>query len=167
MSDKSKQNPYAQAAGVYGQKAREGVDQRELEGQLLLKAANEIQTLHDRWDEATTEDIENILSYNRKLWMVFFDTAVENPDPGESRPLDLRNNIVNLCNFIFKRSIDIMAEPKKEKLRVLIDINREVAAGLMIKQAAAASSPGGKPANTASSEDAKKAPEGGFTDKSV
>jgi flagellar protein FlaF len=134
MSD-NKNNPYAQAAGVYGQKAREGVDQRELEAQLLLKAANEIQTLQNKWDEATTEDIENILSYNRKLWMVFFDTAAENPDPNEDRPLDLRNNIVNLCNFIFKRSIDIMADPKKEKLNVLIDINREIAAGLMTKPA--------------------------------
>lgn len=133
MSDNNKSNPYAQAAGVYGQKAREGVSQRELEGQLLIKAANEIQKLHDRWDEATTEDIDNILSYNRKLWMVFFDTAAENPDKSENRPLDLRNNIVNLCNFIFKRSIDVMADPKKEKLRVLIDINREVAAGLMSK----------------------------------
>lgn len=133
MSDNK--NPYAQAAGVYGQKAREGVSQRELEAQLLLKSANEIQNLQTRWDEATVEDIENILSYNRKLWMVFFDTAVENPDESENRPLDLRNNIVNLCNFIFKRSIDIMANPSKEKLGVLIEINREVAAGLMTKPA--------------------------------
>lgn len=135
MSDNNKNNPYAQAAGVYGQKAREGVDQRELEAQLLLKAANEIQNLHDKWDDATVEDIDNVMSYNRKLWMVFFDTAVENPDPSEDRPLDLRNNIVNLCNFIFKRSIDVLADPRKEKLKVLIDINREVAAGLMVKQA--------------------------------
>ena len=135
MSDTKNNNPYAQAAGVYGQKAREGIDQRELEAQLLLKSANEIKNLQNKWDEATTEDIENILSYNRKLWMVFFDTAIENPDENEGRPLDLRNNIVNLCNFIFKRSIDIMADPKKEKLGVLIDINREIAAGLMVKPA--------------------------------
>jgi len=136
MSSKNTNNPYTQATDIYGQQAREGVDQRELEGQLLSKAANEIQRLHDRWDEATTEDIDNVLSYNRKLWMVFFDTAAENPNPSEDRPLDLRNNIVNLCNYIFKRSIDVMADPKKEKLRVLIDINREVAAGLMVKPAA-------------------------------
>lgn len=124
-------NPYAQAAGKYGKSAKEGGDQRELEGQLLLKAANEMQRLHDRWDEATPEDIDNILTYNRKLWMLFFDTALENPD---DRPVDLRNNIVNLCNFIFKRSLDILSNPGKEKLRVLIDINRQIAAGLMVKQ---------------------------------
>ena len=60
---------------------------RELEAQLLLKAANEIQKLHDNWDQATPDDIDNILTYNRKLWMLFFDTAIENP---EDRPVDLR-----------------------------------------------------------------------------
>jgi flagellar protein FlaF len=133
MSDKNKNNPYAQASGAYGQQAREGIDQRELEGQLLIKAANEIQRLRDRWDEATPADIDDILAYNRKLWMVFFDTAVENPDDGDNISIDLRNNIVNLCNFIFKRSVDILADPKREKLNVLIDINREVAAGLIAK----------------------------------
>ncbi len=121
-------NPYAQAAGKYGKQAKETGDQRELESQLLLKAANEIQRLYDRWDEATPEDIDNILTYNRKLWMLFFDTAIENPD---DRPVDLRNNIVNLCNFIFKRSLNIVSEPSREKLRVLVDINREIAAGLL------------------------------------
>ncbi len=124
-------NPYTQAAGKYGKQAKETPDQRDLEGQLLLKAASEIQKLHDNWDSATPEDIDNILTYNRKLWMLFFDTAIENPD---ERPVDLRNNIVNLCNFIFKRSLNIMSEPSKEKLRVLVDINRQVAAGLMTKQ---------------------------------
>lgn len=127
-------NPYANAAGKYGKTAKETTDQRDLEGQLLLKAASEIQRLHDRWDEATPEDIDNVLTYNRKLWMLFFDTAIENTD---NRPVDLRNNIVNLCNFIFKRSLNILSEPSREKLQVLMDINRQVAAGLMTKPAAA------------------------------
>lgn len=123
-------NPYTQAAGKYGKQARETSDQRGLEGQLLLKAANELQKLHDNWDKATPVDVEDILTYNRKLWMLFFDTAIEEPD---ERPVDLRNNIVNLCNFIFKRSMNILSEPSPEKLNVLIDINRQVAAGLMTR----------------------------------
>lgn len=131
-------NPYANAAGKYGKTAKETTDQRDLEGQLLLKAANELQRLHDQWDEATPEDIDNVLTYNRKLWMLFFDTAIENTD---NRPVDLRNNIVNLCNFIFKRSLNILSEPSREKLQVLMDINRQVAAGLMTKPAAAQKQP--------------------------
>ncbi|MCB1538592.1 MAG: flagellar biosynthesis regulator FlaF [Rhodospirillales bacterium] len=131
-------NPHAHAAGKYGKTAKETPDQRDLEGQLLLKAANEIQKLHDNWDMATPEDIDNILTYNRKLWMLFFDTAIENPD---DRPVDLRNNIVNLCNFIFKRSLNILSEPSKEKLRVLVDINRQIAAGLMTARPKSADAP--------------------------
>lgn len=122
--------PYTQASNKYGKAAKETPDQRELEGQLLLKAAAEMQRLHDRWDDATPEDIDNILTYNRKLWMLFFDNAIENP---ESRPVDLRNNIVNLCNFIFKRSMNILSEPSREKLSVLIEINRQIATGLLTK----------------------------------
>lgn len=124
-------NPYAKAAGSYGKQAKETDDQRELEAQALLKAASELQKLHDRIDEATPEDVNNILLYNRKLWLMFFDAAVENPDG--DRPDPLRSNIINLCNFIFKRSVDIQADPKPEKIAVLIDINREIAAGLREK----------------------------------
>ncbi len=132
-------NPYTKAAGVYDKQKKETPDQRELEANLLLKSAAEMQKLHDRWSEATPEDVDNILTYNRKLWTVFFDTALENPD---DRPLALRNNIVSLCNFIFKRTIQILAAPEPEKLLVLIDINREIAAGLNTRpQAAGASAP--------------------------
>ena len=120
-------NPYSKAAGAYGQQAKSTEDQRELEAQALIKAAAEMQNLIDHWDQATAEDLENVISYNRKLWMLFFDAAAENQD---DRPLGLRNNIVNLCNFIFKRGIDILADPKPEKFEVIIEINREIAAGL-------------------------------------
>jgi flagellar protein FlaF len=60
---------------------------------------------------------------------------LENPD---DRPKALRENILSLCNFIFKRTVAILAEPDREKLLVLIDINREVAAGLQQSEAASA-----------------------------
>jgi flagellar protein FlaF len=110
MPHDPKNNPYSQATGVYGKQKQETPDQRELESHLLLKAASEIQVLYDRWDEATDEDINNILTYNRKLWTVFFDSAVENPD---DRPKALRENIISLCNFIFKRTLKILAERDK------------------------------------------------------
>ena len=66
--------------------------------------------------------------------MMFYDTALENPE--EDRPNDLRSNIINLANFIFKREIDIMSKPEKEKLNILISINRDIAAGLMAKEQA-------------------------------
>jgi flagellar protein FlaF len=127
MSHDPTNNPYTQAAGTYNKQNKATPDQRELESHLLIKSAGELRRLYDRWDEATVEDIDNILTYNRKLWTVFFDSAIENPD---ERPKALRENIISLANFIFKRTIQILADHDKEKLLVLIDINREIAAGL-------------------------------------
>ena len=126
-------NPYAQAAGAYDQNAQAHTpDQRELEGRVLLKAARMMKDLQDDWDNSTPDLIEATLKYNRQIWMMFYDTAMENPEG--DRPTDLRSNIVNLANFIFKREIEIMAEPTKEKFDVLININKEISAGLMEQQ---------------------------------
>lgn len=125
-------NPYAQAAHAYGDNAQKNSpDQRELEGRVLLKSAKMIKDLQDNWHSMAPDDLEETLKYNRQVWMVFYDTALENPEG--NRPNDLRSNIINLANFIFKREVEILASPEKQKLDVLVNINREVAAGLMSK----------------------------------
>ena len=135
-SSKHTNNPYAAAAGAYGTHAQKHTpDQRELEGRVLLKAAGMIQDLQDNWDNVNSDLLEQTLKYNRQIWLMFYDTALENPDNpgGAPRPNDLRSNIINLANFIFKRELDIMAKPEKQKLDILVNINREIAAGLLIK----------------------------------
>lgn len=128
-------NPYAQAAGAYDQNAQQNTpDQRELEGRVLLKAARMMQDLVSDWDNRTGELLEATLFYNRQIWMLFYDTALENPEG--NRPNDLRSNIINLANFIFKRELEILSNPQKEKISVLININKEVAAGLLAQQKA-------------------------------
>lgn len=125
-------NPYAKAAHAYGDNAQKNTpDQRELEARVLLKSAKMLADLQDDLDNATIEIIESTLKYNRQIWMMFYDTALENPD--NNRPNDLRSNIVNLANFIFKREMEIISEPTKQKFDVLININKEIAAGLMAK----------------------------------
>ncbi len=126
------QNPYAQAAGAYSDNAQKNTpDQRELEARILLKSAKMLADLQEGLDSANSELIESTLKYNRQIWMMFYDTALENPD--NNRPNDLRSNIVNLANFVFKREVEIMSSPEKQKFDVLININKEIAAGLMTK----------------------------------
>lgn len=147
-------NPYAAAADLYGAHAQKNTpDQRELEARVLLKATNFLRDLQNDWENMTREVLEETLKYNRQIWMLFYDTALENPEG--DRPNDLRSNIINLANFIFKRETEILARPDKDKLTVLININREIAAGLMSRPAGA-----GKPA-TQESADTKKPPSGG------
>ena len=126
----NKNNPYAQATSAYDTNAQVNAEsQREVEARVLLKSNRMLQQLIDGWDERPADLLEEVLKYNRQIWMLFYDTAIENKE-GE-RPNSLRSNIINLANFIFKREIDVLATPKKEKLEVLISINREISAGLM------------------------------------
>ena len=129
------QNPYAQAAGAYSDNAQKNTpDQRELEARVLLKSAKMLADLQEALEDANIELIESTLKYNRQIWMMFYDTALENPE--QNRPNDLRSNIINLANFIFKREMEIISDPTKQKFDVLININKEIAAGLMTKQTA-------------------------------
>lgn len=126
-------NPYAQAAGAYGTNAQKHTpDQRELEGRVLLKAAGMLKELQNNWAEVNSDILDSTLKYNRQIWMMFYDTAIENSEDNK-RPDDLRSNIINLANFIFKREMEIMADKDRSpaKLDALININREIAAGLM------------------------------------
>ncbi|MBI1300147.1 MAG: flagellar FlaF family protein [Alphaproteobacteria bacterium] len=123
-------NPYAKASGAYDSNAQTNAgNQRELEARVLYKSNKKMQTLLNDWDNRPKGLLEETLSYNRQIWVLFYDTAIENKDGG--RPNDLRSNIINLANFIFKREMEILADPKKEKLDILMSINNEIAAGLM------------------------------------
>lgn len=151
-------NPYASAAGAYGTNAQKNAsDPRETEARVLLKSAQFMTDLQNNWDQMTIEILHETLKYNRDIWMMFYDTAVENTEG--TRPLELRNNIYNLANFIFKREIDILAKPEKQKFDILISINRDIAAGLMegIRN---------NPIAAAPAPDMKNPPEGG-TDRSA
>ncbi|MCI5060237.1 MAG: flagellar biosynthesis regulator FlaF [Alphaproteobacteria bacterium] len=126
-------NKHAAAAGAYSSNVQKNTpDQRELEAHVLIKSAKFLQDIQNNWDDVTPEMLEETLKYNRQVWMIFYDTAIENPE--ENRPNDLRSNIVNLANFIFKRELEIISNPSKDKLDILININREIAAGLMASE---------------------------------
>lgn len=156
-------NPHASAAGVYGQHAQTHTpDQRELEARVLLKSAQFLQDLQNDWSNINPDVLEETLKYNRQIWVMFYDTAIENPEG--NRPNDLRSNIINLANFIFKREIEILAKPDRKKLDVLININREIAAGLMTKQkegTASQSNEQNAATPSAGSTDTKNPPSGG------
>lgn len=123
-------NPYAQATGAYDTNAKANAgNQREMEARILYKSNRQIQVLIDNWEDRQKDALEAALKYNRDIWILFYDTALENKDG--NRPNDLRSNIVNLANFIFKREMEVLADPKPEKLQILININNEIAAGLM------------------------------------
>jgi flagellar protein FlaF len=116
-----------QAASAYSQVARQTVSPRELEANLLSKSAANLQRLRDDWDNSPRAELSSALLFNRRLWTVFM-TSVTRED--SQLPVDLRQNIANLGIFIMKHSLALQAEPVPQKLDVLININRQLAAGL-------------------------------------
>ncbi len=116
-----------QAAKAYQQVGRQTTNPRDLEANLLSKSASNLQRLKDEWETQTRNDLSAALLFNRRLWMVFVSSATRDDS---TLPIDLRQNIANLGLFIMKQTLALQAEPVPQKLDVLININRQLAAGL-------------------------------------
>ena len=114
------------AAQAYSQTAMTGLSPREAEAAALMKSANQLQEAQKKWDEDQGE-VANALYFNRQLWILLTSAVA---DPENPLPLEVRNNVGNLGAFVFKQTMDIEADPAPEKLDELININRQLAAGL-------------------------------------
>lgn len=115
-------NAYASAARAN----QSVVSPRELEASLLIKAAVRLQAISDDWSLAD-RDLDEALNYNRKLWTLLVNAVVAEDNP---LPVGIKTNILSLANFIFNQTFRVSASPAPEGLRVLIGINRDIAAGL-------------------------------------
>ncbi len=128
-------NPYTHAANVYGNNAKAAtVDQRSLEGQILVKSAQQLENIQKRLQDGEVialNEIDDVLSYNRKLWTVF---ASESVNDEHLLPQELKNNIASLSIFVFKRTVEILSDLHPDKFGALIDINRNIASGLLKAQ---------------------------------
>ena len=114
------------AARTYGKVATQVANQRELEADLLLKAASRLKAIQDSWDQSKP-DLDDALLYNRKLWTIFLASATSSDNP---LPTDIRQNVANLGVFVMNHTLAVMSDPRPERLSTLININRELAAGL-------------------------------------
>jgi flagellar biosynthesis activator protein FlaF len=101
---------------------------RDLEASVLNKAALRLQDVQARWAEANlTERLDEALKYNQRVWS-FFQAEVSMPD--NPLPAEIKQNILALSVFVDRRIFEVMAYPAPEKLDILININRNIAAGL-------------------------------------
>src|SRR5437762_5381005 len=103
------------AAQAYGNVANKIASPRELEANLLLKAASQLQAVHDGWDGGKA-DLEAALLFNRKLWLIFTSSVTEGGSP---LPAGIRQNVANLGIFVLKQTMTLMTDPKRESLRSL------------------------------------------------
>jgi len=114
------------AAQAYSSIAKKTGSPRELEADLLLEAAARLQAVRDAWDSKRS-DLDAALVNNRRLWSIFVTSATSADNP---LPVNIRQNVANLGLFVFKQTMTVLIDPKPDNLVSLININRELAAGL-------------------------------------
>ncbi len=107
----------------------EGLSGRELEASVLTKAAEILEDAKGNWhNDDSHAYLDEALKYNQRLWTLFQAEMVED----ESRiPAGIRQNILSLSTFVDQRTFEVMAYPAPEKLDILIQINRNLAEGLL------------------------------------
>lgn len=115
--------------GAYEEVAVATLSGRELEATILNKASAQLQRIKDSWGAHDFEaELDQALKYNQQIWSFFQAELSSDENP---LPVDIKKNLLTLSVFVDKRTFEIMAYPAPEKLDILININRNLAAGLL------------------------------------
>ena len=119
---------HSNAAKAYQQINKITISGRETEARVLSEAANKLKYCIDNWNAtARGAQLDEALRYNQRIWSMFqSDLTCEN----HHLPRQLREDILSLSIFIDKRIFEVMAYPNPDKLKIIIKINRNIAAGL-------------------------------------
>ena len=101
---------------------------RELEAAVLTKGALLLAEAQQKWDSPERDQLlETALTYNQRLWSLF---QAELADPDNPMPEEIKTNLLVLSALVDKRIFEVMAYPAPEKLNLIINVNRNIAAGL-------------------------------------
>lgn len=126
---------YAKNLQAYEQESRQSVSGPELEAEVLTSTARQLAEIRGDWDAKDRDDrLFVALKRNQRLW-TFLQGELTNPE--HPMPIQIRQNLLNLSRFVDKRTFELMADPAPEKLKVLIEINKNIAAGLREQPASA------------------------------
>ena len=124
-----------------------GAGARQTEARALMETARTLADAQDNMDDISA--YRAALRLNWRLWTIFQSdvASAENPLPDE-----IKQNILNLSVFIDKHTVDALANPEVRKLKVLIDINRNIASGLITSPEGGDDGPTAPPQSPSSSE---------------
>lgn len=77
--------------------------------------------------------MRDALRLNWRLWTIFQADLSANED----FPVGIRSNILSLCQFIDKYTVQALIDPQPRQIETLVNINRNIAAGLLAGHQAA------------------------------
>ena len=101
---------------------------RETEARVLTQAAIKLKDCRDNWGaKDQDEKLDEALKYTQRIWSIFQGELSNEDNP---LPRQLKINLLQLSSFIDKRIFETMSYPSPEKLTAVININKNIAAGL-------------------------------------
>jgi flagellar protein FlaF len=102
---------------------------RTLEASVLNRAAARLAAVQQNWGAPDHEvELDEALRYNLRLWTLFQSELIAEGNP---LPLEIKRNLLSLSSYIDRRTFDIMSFPSPAKLDILININTNIASGLL------------------------------------
>jgi len=112
-----------------------GAAPQQAEAWALTTAARR---LSEAKTSGSADTILSAVRLNWRLWTIF-QANLSDPDCGV--PNEIRGNLLSLANFIDKRSVELLLDADPNKVDVLININRQIASGLLGDTRPAAAEP--------------------------
>ena len=126
---------YQAALKAYDSVNKSTMSGRDLEAEVLTKAALKLKECQDNWAKnGKGTKLEAALKHNQRVWTIL---QAEIGKPENPLPRALKLDLLRLSAFIDKRTLETIAYPQPEKLTILININHNIAAGLRTKPKAA------------------------------
>ncbi|MDP6717435.1 MAG: flagellar biosynthesis regulator FlaF [Pirellulaceae bacterium] len=111
---------------AYNSSQKLGASASQTEARALLETARRMAVAKERMEDL--DEYRAALRLNWRLWTIFQADVASDENP---LPPGIKANILSLSVFIDKHTVGALTEPEERRLEVLININRNVAAGLM------------------------------------
>jgi len=123
--------PYGKPTAAYSNVPRGG-SPTHTEAWAMTEAARRMAVAVAAYDQDRTKDnlnkIRDAMRLNWRLWTIFqADLTTER----SSVPADLRIGMLTLCQFVDTHTVSLLGDTRPEKVLTLIEINRNIASGLL------------------------------------
>lgn len=119
---------YKNPAQTYDQIDRQTMSGRDVEIAVLIQAAKRLEECEQNWEKVVRNGkLLAALKYNQNVWSIFQAELEKEENP---LPNKLRLDLLMLIRFLDRRILEVMHLPAPEKLKIVIDINRNIAAGI-------------------------------------
>lgn len=115
-------NPYA----TQHRSALDNAPPQAAEGWALIEMARRLDDARKGNDNR--EEALALVRTNWRIWTIFQASLL---DPDCAVPIEIRENLLSLSNFVDKRSVELIGDYNADKVQVLVNINRQIGAGLM------------------------------------